>query len=223
VKDIYTVGYHRANTMFKLVYQSFVLYALAAGFIGWRLSRKLPRWGRPIFGFLVGLGFIAQMIYPIFAINGYYGNLNISRYRGLDGLGFMRSKMPHDYQLRHWLVSHVKGQPVTLEAAGESYTLDNRISATTGLPTVEGWLVHEWLWRGGYQIPARRQKEVELIYQGADDGLAHYLLLKYKVRYVVIGRQEHRRYSHLDEERFRRWGKLVFQSGSDRLYYLDKL
>ena len=223
VKDIYTVGYHRANTMFKLVYQSFVLYALAAGYISWRLLEKSSRWRRGILAILISLGFAAQMIYPVFAIDGYYGRINASRYRGLDGLAFMAKKMPADYQLRQWLVSHIKGQPVVLEAAGESYTLDDRISATTGLPTVEGWLVHEWLWRGGYQLPQQRQHEVELIYQGKDMPVAHYLILKYKVRYVVVGKREREKYPNLDEKRFQGWGKLVFKAGQTHLYLLDNL
>lgn len=50
------------------------------------------------------------------------------------------------YQAYIWLNKNVKGQPVVLEACGDSYqNYDNRVSAMTGLPTVLGWYVHEWL------------------------------------------------------------------------------
>ena len=42
----------------------------------------------------------------------------------------------------------IEGQPVVLEANGDSYSDYERVSAMTGLPTVLGWYVHEWLWRG---------------------------------------------------------------------------
>ncbi len=36
---------------------------------------------------------------------------------------------------------------MVLEANGDSYTGFERVSASTGLPTILGWYVHEWLWR----------------------------------------------------------------------------
>ncbi len=220
VKDIYAAGYYRANTMFKLVYQAFVLYAVSSGYILLRL-RRWWRWGRYYVLFL-GLGVAAQLLFIVFAVRGYYGQLRLSRYQGLDGRRFFRQEMADDYYLYQWL-GRLRGQPVVLEAAGQSYTHDNRLSVFTGLPTVEGWLVHEWLWRGGYSAPTRRQKEVKLIYQGKDKAIARYLLKKYRVRYVAIGSRERARYPKLDEERFRGWGGIVAQSGQSKLYYLDKL
>jgi len=62
----------------------------------------------------------------------------------------------------------VIGQPVIVEAQGDSYTDYARISANTGLPTILGWTVHEWLWRGDYSVPAARIDDVRAIYE---DGL----------------------------------------------------
>ncbi len=224
VKDIYIPEYHRANTMFKLVYQSFVIYALSSGYIFWRIKNFLLKKNfilYTLYFILFLAGFSAHMIYPYFAIKGYYGSLE--NYRGLYGMKFLDNLHPDNYQAVLWLKENVKGQPVILEAVGDSYTLYNHVSSMTGLPTVEGWLVHEWLWRGGYDQPGARSTEVEAIYQGEDEQYARNLLSKYKVQYVFLGDLEREKYPELGEERFAQWGKVIFSSGEVKIYYLDRL
>lgn len=221
VKDIYIAEYHRANTMFKLVYQSFIIYCLAAGYIFWRLKSDLkPPVFRLIFLGLFVLGFSAQMTYPYFTLKGYYGGLK--KYRGLYGMDFLKKTYPDNYQAVLWFNKNVKGQPVVLEAVGDSYTLYNHLSAMTGLPTVEGWVVHEWLWRGGYDQPGQRSTDVANIYQGVDEGLAKKLLDQYRVEYVLIGPLEREKYPNLVEDRFNRLGKLVFHQGEVSVYQLTR-
>ncbi len=222
IKDIYVPEYHRANTMFKLVYQSFILYSLSAGYIFWRAKEILkPSILHPLYSILFLAGFSAQMIYPYFAVNGYYGSLK--NYRGLYGLNFLKRLYPDNYRAVLWLKNNVKGQPVILEAVGDSYTHYNHVSALTGLPTVEGWLVHEWLWRGGYDQPGSRAAEVEAVYQGADENYARRILEKYQVKYVVIGPLEREKYPRLDEARFSQWGELIFSAKETKIYYLNQL
>ena len=61
---------------------------------------------------------------------------------------FWKTELPEDASAIRWLKNNVKGTAVVLEAPGDSYKdYDNRVSAMTGLPTVLGWYVHEWLWR----------------------------------------------------------------------------
>ena len=49
-----------------------------------------------------------------------------------------------------------------LEANGDSYSGYERVSAMTGLPTVLGWYVHEWLWRDDTSDEAEsRAKQAE--------------------------------------------------------------
>lgn len=221
-KDIYIPEYHRANTMFKLTYQAFVLYSLGSGYVFFRLREELKvKVKRYSFTFLFLLGFTAQMIYPLVAIPGYYGPLSLKRYQGLEGTGFLKKRYPDDAQGVAWLKKNLSGQPVVLEAAGDSYTLYNRVSALTGFPTIEGWLVHEWLWRRGFDQPGQRAAEVEKIYQGESDEEAERLLKKYQVEYVFVGELEREKYPRLKEERFSDWGKLVFSSGRTKIYQLE--
>jgi len=221
VKDIYISEYHRANTMFKLTYQSFIIYSLSAGYIFWRVKNNLKSIYLYVYISIFLAGFAAQLVYPYFAVKGYYGSLK--NYSGLYGMNFLKDQYPDDYQAVLWLKKNIDGQPVVLEAVGDSYTLYNRVSAMTGLPTIEGWLVHEWLWRGGYDKPGARAAEVETIYQEKDEESVRMLLQKYKVEYIFVGSLEREKYPDFDETRFAKLGKQVFSSGETKIYYLDRL
>jgi uncharacterized membrane protein len=112
------------------------------------------------------------------------------------------------------------GQPVILEAAGESYTDYARISANTGLPTVIGWPVHEWLCRGSYDEAGKRVGEVEQLYTSQDIGQTKLLLKKYNVEYVFVGMLERQKYTLLDEEKFNMLGSPVYKDGQTVIYQL---
>jgi len=233
VKDIYITSYHRANTMFKLVYQSFMLYALSAGYIIVRLISNISKAchfvikyqkskilnSYSVFLIFTFLFLIFVMVYPYFAVNSYYGNLK--NYQGLDGLTYLGKNYPDDYAGILWLNKNIKQQPVVLEAVGDSYTDFNRVSAFTGLPTIQGWLVHEWLWRGSFDEPGRRAAETDTIYQSPDQNLTVSLLEKYKVEYIFIGSKEREKYQ-VFEEKFKTLGKLVFQQGSTKIYSFER-
>lgn len=216
VKDIYPAHY-RANTMFKLVFQAFIMLSLAGGYIFTRIMKGRLRF---IF-FPVSLVLIMLvMIYPYLAIGSYYGDLKL--YKGLNGMSYLKSLYPGDYEAISWLNAHVLGQPVILEAQGDSYTDYARISANTGLPTVLGWTVHEWLWRGDYAVPAPRITEVKDLYETRDLVLAQKLLGKYKVKYIFIGTLEYQKYPALYEQKFSKLGKIVFQKDKTKIYVISK-
>ena len=128
----------------------------------------------------------------------------------------MQQESEDDYQLVLWLKQQVAGRPVVLEAVGESYSRYARISANTGLPTVLGWRVHEWLWRNGFDIPAKRTEEVRSIYEHPLSAEAQTLISQYRVRFIVIGDTERTSY-HLDEAGLSQLGPVVFQSGKSKI------
>ncbi len=215
VKDIYPQHY-RANTMFKLVYQSFMMLSICAGYIIVRiLSIKKNIWFFIPTAILLGLVFI----YPYYAITSYYNSL--MNYSGLDGTRYLSTKYPEDYAAINWINKNISGRPVLLEAQGDSYTDYERISANTGLPTILGWTVHEWLWRGSYSIPEPRIVEVTNIYTSPDLNLTKKLLKKYNTQYVYVGQLEREKYPQLIESKFGKLGKVVFQDGNTRIYKLN--
>ena len=92
-----------------------------------------------------------------------------SAYQTLNATGYLENSIPDDAEAIRWLNKNVKGQPVVLEACGDSYqNYDNRVSAMTGLPTVLGWYVHEWLWRNNLEEENQRKADVETIYTSTD-------------------------------------------------------
>ncbi len=243
-KDIYPAHY-RANTMFKLVFQSFIMLSISSGYSIVRLLSREPH--EKFINFLLSFKrsffyliflvitlilLLLVFIYPFLAVNSYYGDLK--NYYGLNGINYLKNLYPNDYEAILWLNKYIKGQPVILEAQGDSYTDYARVSANTGLPTILGWTVHEWLWRGEYDYPANdtrrndknflyyypapRIAEVESLYTSSDINETKRLIKKYHISYVFIGNLEYQKYPTLNENKFKQLGKVVFQSGQTKIY-----
>jgi uncharacterized membrane protein len=218
LRDIYGGAYARANTMFKLVYQAFILLGLSAGYICLRLllTRK-----KPILHYSLILLFACvlalPLVYPFYAIRGYYGEVKPARYQHLDGLGFLSRLYPDDVKAITWLNQNVTGQPVVLEANGDSYTDYGRVSMVTGLPTVFGWFVHEWLWRNSSEVCSKRAGEVSIIYESLDPWGTRFLLNKYKIEYIFLGKLERDKFKNLKENKLLTLGPIVFQSGNTKI------
>lgn len=211
-KDIYT-GHPRANTMFKLTYQAFVIMSLTGGWVfGTILIKKfLPLWYRLFALFLLILIAFSVLLFPYFSYRDYYNRLQ--GFKGLNGYLWLEEQYPDDYQAIVWLNQNIPGQPVILETWGESYTTFDRVSSITGLPTVLGWRVHEWLWRGGFDIPGARTTDVDAIFNDPASVQARDLLNRYGVEYIFVGDKEREQYPNLDIEALKSLGSVVFESG----------
>jgi len=164
--------------------------------------------------------FAAVLTYPSFAINSYYGKLK--NYQGLSGETWLKKRYPNEYEAVLWFRENTSGQPLILEAPGDSYTDFNVISSYTGLPTISGWYVHEWLWRGSADYPQQRVNDIVQIYTGSDIGVTERLLSKYKVEYVIIGTFERQKYPNLNEEIFSQLGNRVFSSGNTKIFQIKR-
>lgn len=217
VKDIYT-GHPRANTMFKLTYQGFILMTLLGGFlVSLTLTTgKLKRVGKLLAVSSVLLVFACSMTFFYFGSRDYFGfdfakpKESLQKYQGLYGLTWLENESIDDYKALNWLQENVVGQPILLEAVGESYTTFNRFSAFTGIPSVLGWRVHEWLWRGGFDIPGQRTEEVKTMYEQPLSAEAQRLYDLYDVAYIIVGTKENEIYE-IDPEIFT-LGTTVFRS-----------
>lgn len=217
IKDIYIKEYHRANTMFKFVYQSFMMFAVASGYIFVRIvSNGKKNW---LFFICYLLFFTSVMIYPYFAIRSYYNSFK--NYKGLDGRKFWQTLQPDDYKTILWIGKNISGQPTILEAVGESYTDYSRISAFTGIPCVLGWPVHEWLWRGSYDEAGKRTADVALMYESDDLKAVKDLLKKYNVQYAVVGNLEREKYKNIKEKNFPKLGKIIYDAGKTKVYKIN--
>jgi uncharacterized membrane protein len=217
VKDIYISSHYRANTMFKLTYQAFVMTYLSSAYVIFRLLNLLKKGSYvKILSLLSSVLIFLVLIYPYFAIRSYYGNL--AQYKGLKGDTWINSAIPEQAAAIKWFNENVSDQPVILESNGDSYTDYNVISSYTGLPTVSGWFVHEWLWRGDSTFPQNRVNDITQIYTSTDNNLTKRLLNKYDVRYVIVGPNERSRYPNLVENKFVQIGSKVFAGRTTSIY-----
>lgn len=217
IKDIYP-GHFRANTMFKLGYQAYILMSVASVYSIWRLRHMdhliLRRISRVISIAMV----ILVLVYMRLAVEAYYGQMQ--RVTDLDGSTWIKNTYPETHEVIQYLNTKVPGQPFILEAQGDSYTDYNVVSAYTGLPTVSGWWVHEWLWRGTSDIVGKRIPDIEQLYRSADEGITRQLLQKYRVDYVIVSELERKKYNtgelRINEEKFAKMGRVVFTSSNGK-------
>ncbi len=251
-KDIYPAHF-RSNTMFKLGYQAFILFSIVSGYtIVSSFWQAIPHCGRArpeshgdagrasmtktriFLLFLIPQLFLVS-IFPIFSVRSYFDSLR--NYKGLDGLAWLKSQYPDDWEAIQWLNQEERkrgreeesqkgsptsprlrgatmtGLPVIVEADGDSYTDSARFSAFTGLPTIIGWPVHEWLWRGTYDVVAPRREEVRQIYESEDIALTRKILEKYNVRYIIVGSLERQKYTSIALWKLYSLGTSVFTHG----------
>jgi uncharacterized membrane protein len=222
IKDIYGVDFHRANTMFKFTFQAYLMLTIVSGYSLVRISQQLKT---PIKIIFLTISFILAsgvLIYPAYSIPGFYGSAHPKNFQGLSGLGFLAQRYPEDYQAVIWIDQNLPKKAIILEAAGDSYTDYGRVSAFTGRPTIQGWIVHEWLWRGGYDLPAKRAREVQQVYQDTDINLAQKILTEYSVDYIFFGKLEQEKYPNTNPERLTLLGKPVFRAGETVIFEVKK-
>ncbi len=212
-KDIYPLHF-RSNTMFKLGYQAFIMFGLISGVAMAKIKNKFFWLG------LVPLLFLVS-IFPYFSVRSYFGNLKT--YQGLDGLSWLNTQYPNDYHGILWIQANTSPSSVIVEADGDSYTDYARVSSFTGRQTIIGWAVHEWLWRGTYDVVAPRREEVRQIYENIDIDSIRPILNKYQVKYIFVGTIERQKYTSLAESKFNKIGQEVFRSGDTAIYSVTQL
>ena len=213
VRDIYENGNARANTMFKLTYQAYIMFGMTMAYVIFRFLAVFRRKWLKVAG---GAGlFLLVWTWGYFgnSVNSWFGNVfDPSRYQGLNATLFLETDFPEDAAGIRWMKKNVEGSPVVLEANGDSYTEYERVSAMTGLPTVLGWYVHEWLWRNDVADLNAKAADVETIYTSGDEEQVRELLEEYDVSYIFVGSCERSKYGeNLNNEMLKSLGNVVFQ------------
>jgi uncharacterized membrane protein len=216
--DMYGPPHERMNTVFKLHWLA-VLCAAPIVPLAWQRALSADRPWRRRTGLLVlGTCLAGQAVFPAvwLATQVRAG----WRQPTLDGHRYLRERAPDVYEAVTFFRTQTTGQPVIVEATGDSYGLAGRVSANTGLPTILGWRGHQGLWRGHARWAGRlheREEAIDRIYLGPDED-SWRALRQYEVRYVVVGDVERARYPDLDQARWQRLGRLAFASGSMQVY-----
>ena len=100
---------------------------------------------------------------------------------------------------------------MVLEANGDSYTGFERVSASTGLPTILGWYVHEWLWRNDTEDLNVKSTDIRNIYTSESEEQVRTLLKQYDVSYIFVGSKEREKYEDaLNNALLQSLGDIVF-------------
>jgi len=121
----------------------------------------------------------------------------------LDGLAWMRERLPDECEAVEWLRRSVGGQPVIAEATLEDYRYEYaRISSNTGLPAVLGWWSH--VDQRGYPFRDIRRNDVSALYRSDDPEEIRTLAAKYGIDYVCVGATERRAYTPAQLAKFDR-------------------
>jgi len=218
IKDIYPAHF-RANTMFKMGYQAFMMMSIASAYTFFVISRTHS--SSKIIKKLIWLfPFLFVGAYMFYAAPSYYGSLN--KTPQLNGFTWLSAQNADTQEIITYMNKHITGQPVILEAQGDSYTDFNHVSSYTGLPTVAGWWVHEWLWRGSSDVVGKRIPDVVALYESKDIQITKDLIKKYDISYVIISSLERQKYKGLQEAKFSKLGRKIFEStnGFGALYQL---
>jgi len=212
----------RTNTMFRLGFQAWVLLAVAAAFgLHYVTARWQPallwQWaGRWAWAAAIAVVLAVGLIYPVTVT--FYRTDDFQGHQSLNVLVLVSYFDRNEYDATIWLRDNVQGTPVVLEAIGESYSSDARISSRTGLPTVLGWPDHEYRWRGSWEPQDDRREDVELAYKTTSITEAAAVLDKYDVRYVYVGGAERDAYGEEGMAKFAELGEVVYQNPKVTIY-----
>ena len=220
VRDIYENGNARANTMFKLTYQAYIMFGMT---MIYAIFRLLVIGKNKILNVLAFIGlflFVWTCGYFGNSVHSWFGTVwKPSQYKGLNATAFLETDFPEDVNGIRWLKENISDAPVVLEANGDSYSEYERVSAMTGLPTIMGWYVHEWLWRGNLADLNAKIEEIKEIYTSTDETRVKELLDEYNVSYIFVGSCERNKYgADLNNDLLKGLGEVVFQDSEYPTY-----
>jgi YYY domain-containing protein len=245
LKDVFGPPLERMNTVFKFYFQFWTLAGItgAAG-LTWIVAHVLDvlpgsdilaRW-QPValagriawLAVLVALVAISS-VYALGASHAIYLQ-NTKTTPSLDGQK-LALIYTGDQRAIDWMNAHISGSPVIVEASDSKSEYNyqenaGRISTFTGLPTVMGWLGHEYQWRVKWlDNPAhaadfnKRLNDIHTIYTSADNTTVMNLLHDYHVRYVYVGPVEQQMFgSGADLGRFAGYLKSVYAADGVTIY-----
>ena len=205
---------YRINTIFKFYYQAWIVLSLAAAYGVILLFRNLRGAANVAFNVVIVLVLVVGLTYPALSVFNKTNNFKPPFGYTLDDFDRVQRENPDEAVAILWLRSAQDG--VVAEAIGGAYSNYARISIYTGLPTVLGWGNHEGQWRD-QALQGSRQSDIEALYTTNDWATTQDIINRYNIRYIYVGNLERSTYN-VNEEKFNRFLKPVFQQGSVTVY-----
>jgi len=187
---------------------------MAAAYAVIVLFRHLRGASYVVFSTLFTLVLIVGLTYPALGVFNKTNNFNPPFGRSLDDFNRIQRENPDEAAGILWLKSAPDG--IVAEAVGNAYSNYARISIYTGLPTVLGWGNHEGQWRDT-ALQGSRKDDIQILYTTSDWVTTQEIINRYNIRYIFVGNLERSTYT-MNEEKFNRFLKPVFQQGSVTIY-----
>ena len=197
--------------MFKLSYQAFIMLNLMMCYVVSRFVTRPETPAQKKWGSIGGVLLVLCCGYFITALRMSAGDIkDRGNYEGLRADAYIEREDAMDSEAIYWARENIPSGSVVLEANGSSYTIYNRVSVITGLPTVLGWHTHEWLWHNDLSPVEDRVEVVRRMYVNAD----RQLMEQYGVDYIFVGFCEYEKYAEqgMDIDRLRELGQVVYSS-----------
>jgi uncharacterized membrane protein len=226
LKDIYyyqNPPFARANTVFKMWYSAWPLIAVATAsllvVLDCSIKKKLWRY---ILRSIVAISCTAL------AFGLYVGlkSLNDHRPNTLNGLAYLNRQDLAKLEIIEWVDKNITGQPIVLQAVGQSYSQKSWLASYSGLPTIIGWQSHEWGWRyssEAWNLISQCSSSVQAIYESADSNTLKSRADTLSISYILIGPDELSAYK-IDISIFiEAFGQPVFGNARYALYKVNNL
>ena len=206
----------RHNTVFKFYYEVWIFFAVIGGYGVYYWMRRHPvleGWTRYLSaaGVVIAALLVAVSLYYPFAAT-VTKSAETSTEFTLNGLKFLENSGTAVPEAMDWIRENVSNDEVIVEAAGTSYSQFGRFSGWTGRPTILGWAHHQSQWRGGDEWWVDRDRDIERIYNSADDVETLDLLDRYDADYLIVSPNERGKYTELDVSKFDRIGTRAFEN-----------
>lgn len=238
LRDVFVDQVPRMNTVFKFYFQAWALLSIVGGagvyfvldslrsssFMGFSANRMYFA-SRVLWSVALLVFLLMGAVYPLTAASQRYSGF--TRDTSLDGLDYMSSYDPADYEAIRWINSHISGDPVIVEAPGSEYSDYGRISVFTGLPSPMNWEGHEWQWRVNWVNRGlnsgdffRRVTDINQIYTDKSSHNVLSLMARYGATYLYVGPLEQASYvaSGVNLQRFGSFMRIVYQKDGVTIY-----
>ncbi len=203
---------------FGVLKADWLVLAIGVIFFIWIIWSIIKKQYPLVLAILSVVAILGGLVYPVLEIwnktNGFQGQTTLT----LDGKRVFWESYPDAMRAVEWLETASVG--VMAEAVAEqggSYTTYNLISTFSGMPSVLGWVGHEYQWRGGGSEVGSRQQDLRELYTAKSEEKLNEVINRYNIRYIVLGDYEREVYRVMDPM-FTQVYEPVFSSGKVIIY-----
>jgi uncharacterized membrane protein len=216
---------NRMNTVFKFYYQAWIVLSVVGGYgtFVWLKHHSLVTGRKKLVSrtalAILGVLALSSVYFPIAAAVAKTTSSGLGP--NIDSLSYMKSRDSDELNVIEDLRDIAGSDDVMVEAIGDSYSEYARISGSSGVPAVIGWVFHERQWHGTDELFADREEDVRTIYTTKNTEELKVLIDKYGITMVVLGPRERATYGNIVAGMFDTLGDRIIQHGLYTVFSID--